>query len=78
MTPENEIGRVVAVDTANVTVELNRDLKALTRSTYEGADRGRADQFICDYPSWFASDRCDGDTRGDVRGSGTRYRQNDG
>ncbi len=30
-----EIGRVVAVDTAYVTIELNRDLKALTRSTYE-------------------------------------------
>lgn len=36
MTIENEIGRVVAVDTAQVTVELNHDLKALTRSTYEG------------------------------------------
>ena len=33
---DHEIGRVVAVDTAQVTVELNRDLKALTRSTYEG------------------------------------------
>ncbi len=30
------IGRVVAVDTSQVTVELNRDLKALARSTYEG------------------------------------------
>ena len=36
MASEHEIGRVVAVDTAQVTVELNRDLKALTRSTYEG------------------------------------------
>jgi DNA helicase HerA-like ATPase len=31
-----EIGRVVAVDTAQVTIELNKDLRALTRSTYEG------------------------------------------
>ncbi len=36
MTNDYEIGRVVAVDTANVTIELKRDLKALTRSTYEG------------------------------------------
>lgn len=36
MANDNEIGRVVAVDTAQVTVELNKDIKALTRSTYEG------------------------------------------
>jgi hypothetical protein len=36
MANDHEIGRVVAVDTAQVTIELNRDLKALTRSTYEG------------------------------------------
>jgi uncharacterized protein len=30
-----EIGRVVAVDTAQLTIELNADMKALTRSTYE-------------------------------------------
>ncbi|MCY4472421.1 MAG: DUF87 domain-containing protein [Kistimonas sp.] len=36
MTNDHEIGRVVAVDTAQVTIELNRELKALTRSTYEG------------------------------------------
>ena len=36
MTSDHEIGRIVAVDTAQVTIELNRDLKALTRSTYEG------------------------------------------
>lgn len=36
MANDHEIGRVVAADTAQITVELNRDLKALTRSTYEG------------------------------------------
>lgn len=36
MASDHEFGRVVAVDTAQVTVELNRDLKALTRATYEG------------------------------------------
>jgi DNA helicase HerA-like ATPase len=47
MTPENEIGRVVAVDTANVTVELNRELKALTRSTYEGTvEVGRINSYV--------------------------------
>ena len=47
MTTEHEIGRVVAVDTAQVTVELNRDLKALTRSTYEGTiEVGRINSYI--------------------------------
>jgi hypothetical protein len=47
MTTEHEIGRVVAVDTAQVTVELNRELKALTRSTYEGAiEVGRINSYI--------------------------------
>jgi uncharacterized protein DUF87 len=47
MTTENEIGRIVAVDTAQVTVELNSDLKALTRSTYEGAvEVGRINSYI--------------------------------
>ena len=32
-----EIGRVVAVDTAQVSIELNRDLKGMTRNTYEGS-----------------------------------------
>jgi len=35
MSSDFEIGRVVAVDTAQVTVELKSDLKALTRVTYE-------------------------------------------
>ena len=33
---DSEIGRVVAVDTAQVSIELNRDLKGMSRSTYEG------------------------------------------
>jgi len=47
MASDHEIGRVVAVDTAQVTVELNRDLKALTRSTYEGTlEIGRINSYI--------------------------------
>lgn len=47
MASEHEIGRVVAVDTAQVTVELSRDLKALTRSTYEGTiEVGRINSYI--------------------------------
>lgn len=47
MAAEHEIGRVIAVDTAQVTVELNRDLKALTRSTYEGTiEVGRINSYI--------------------------------
>ena len=43
----HEIGRVVAVDTAQVTVELDRNLKALTKSTYEGAQEvGRINSYI--------------------------------
>lgn len=47
MANDHEIGRVVAVDTAQVTVELNPDLKALTRSTYEGTlEVGRINSYI--------------------------------
>lgn len=47
MTAEHEIGRVVAVDTSQVTVDLNRDLKALTRATYEGTlEVGRINSYI--------------------------------
>lgn len=47
MANDHEIGRLVAVDTAQVTVELNRDLKALTRSTYEGTlEVGRINSYI--------------------------------
>jgi uncharacterized protein len=42
-----EVGHVVAVDTAQVTIELNPDLKALTRSTYEGASEiGRINSYV--------------------------------
>ena len=47
MASDYEIGRVVAVDTAQVTVELNREMKALTRSTYEGTvEVGRINSYI--------------------------------
>jgi len=36
MASDHEIGRVIAVDTGEVTVELDQGLKVLTRSTYEG------------------------------------------
>ena len=42
-----EIGRVVAVDTAQVTIELNRDLKGMTRNTYEGPHEvGRINSYV--------------------------------
>lgn len=47
MQSDFEIGRVVAVDTAQVTIELNRDMKGLTRSTYEGAQEvGRINSYV--------------------------------
>jgi len=47
MQSDFEIGRVVGVDTAHVTIELNRDLKGLTRSTYEGAQEiGRINSYV--------------------------------
>lgn len=47
MASDFEIGRVVAIDTAQVTIELNRDLKALTRGTYEGAyEIGRINSYV--------------------------------
>ena len=47
MASDHEIGRVVAVDTAQLTVELNRGLKALTRSTYEGTlEVGRINSYV--------------------------------
>lgn len=36
MTSDFEIGRVVAVDTAEVSIQLNRDVKGMSRSTHEG------------------------------------------
>ena len=47
MASDFEIGRVVAVDTAQVTVELSRELRALTRCTYEGVqDVGCINSYI--------------------------------
>ncbi len=47
MASEFEIGRVVAVDTGEVTIELNRDLKALTKTTYEGTHEiGRINSYV--------------------------------
>lgn len=36
MADDFEVGRIVAVDTNQVTVELNKDLRSMTRTTYEG------------------------------------------
>ena len=47
MTSDSEIGRVVAVDTAQVSIELNRDLKGMSRNTYEGAQEvGRINSYV--------------------------------
>jgi uncharacterized protein len=47
MSNDFEIGRIVAVDTAQVTIELNKDLRALTRTTYEGVqDVGRINSYV--------------------------------
>lgn len=47
MTTDFEIGRVVAVDTAQVTIELNRDLKGMSRNTYEGPQEvGRINSYV--------------------------------
>ncbi len=42
-----EIGRVVAIDTGQVTIELSADLKALTRATYESTvEVGRINSYV--------------------------------
>lgn len=47
MTSDFEIGRVVTVDSAQVTIELNPDLRGLTRSTYEGVQEiGRINSYV--------------------------------
>ncbi len=47
MGADSEIGRVVAVDTAQVSIELNRDLKGMSRSTYEGPQEvGRINSYV--------------------------------
>jgi len=44
---DQEVGRIVAVDAAQVTVELSKDLKALATSTYEGVSEiGRINSYI--------------------------------
>jgi len=47
MATDSEIGRVVAIDTAQVSIELNRDLKGMSRSTYEGSQEvGRINSYV--------------------------------
>lgn len=47
MATDSEIGRVVAVDTAQVSIELNRDLKGMSRTTYEGPQEvGRINSYV--------------------------------
>lgn len=47
MASDSEIGRVVAVDTAQVSIELNCDLKGMSRSTYEGPQEvGRINSYV--------------------------------
>ncbi len=47
MPADSEIGRVVAVDTAQVSIELNRDLKGMSRNTYEGTQEvGRINSYV--------------------------------
>ena len=47
MATDFEIGRIVAVDTAEVSIELNRDIKGMSRSTYEGAHEvGRINSYV--------------------------------
>lgn len=47
MATDFEIGRIVAVDTAEVSIELNRDIKGMSRTTYEGAHEvGRINSYV--------------------------------
>ena len=47
MRTDSEIGRVVGVNTAEVSIELNRDLKGMSRNTYEGPQEvGRINSYI--------------------------------
>ena len=47
MMNDHEIGRVMSVDTSQVIIELNKDLKALTKSTYEGTlEIGRINSYV--------------------------------
>ena len=47
MASDSEIGHVVAVDTAHVSIELNSDLKGMSRNTYEGSQEvGRINSYV--------------------------------
>lgn len=47
MPADSEIGRVVAVDTAHVKVELNREIKGMVRNTYEDVQQvGRINSYV--------------------------------
>ena len=47
MIADSEIGRVVAVDTADVSIVLNRDLKGMSRTTYEGPQEvGKINSYV--------------------------------
>jgi len=47
MATDFEIGRVVAVDTAQVSIELNSDIKGMSRNTYEGPQEvGRINSYV--------------------------------
>lgn len=47
MPDDFEIGRVTAVDTAQITVQLNKDTNALSRTTYEGVlDVGKINSYV--------------------------------
>ena len=47
MRTDSEIGRVVGVDTAEISIELNRDLKGMSRNTYEGPQEvGRINSYV--------------------------------
>lgn len=47
MSADTEIGRVVAVDTAHVKIELNREIKGMVRNTYEDVQPvGRINSYV--------------------------------
>src|SRR5690242_14759659 len=47
MASDREVGRVVSVNSAQVTIELNSDIRGLTRSTYEGTQEiGRINSYL--------------------------------
>lgn len=47
MSADAEIGRVISVDTAHVTIELNPEIKGMVRNTYEDAQEvGRINSYV--------------------------------